>query len=196
MARLPEGLSNDLWVEICDFTRQPALSRVCRCLWRLLQKRHHQLRLSGGSLPQWVVWCRDQVKTADLDIQGLPGGDGLATLRLCATLHTLTLNLAGSQVGAAGAQALATLKDCAALHTLILILSSNQVGDAGAQALAALNNSTALHTLSLDLKFNQLTDADAQALATLKDSTTLHTLRLNLSYNLIADAGAQALAQL
>ena len=61
MARLPEGLPDDLWVEICDFTGQPALGYVCRSLWRLLQKRHQKLRVSVGRLPQWVEWCKDQV---------------------------------------------------------------------------------------------------------------------------------------
>ena len=61
MARLPEGLPDILWVEIYDFTRQNALSRVCRRLWILLQKRHHKLRLSGDRLPRWVEWCGDQV---------------------------------------------------------------------------------------------------------------------------------------
>ena len=61
MARIPEGLADDLWVEIYDFTGQLALSRVCQRLWKLLHKRHQTLRVSGDRLPQWVEWCRDQV---------------------------------------------------------------------------------------------------------------------------------------
>ena len=61
VARTPEGLPDDIWVAICDFTGQKALSHVCRRLWSLLQKRHHALCLRGDRLPQWVEWCGDQV---------------------------------------------------------------------------------------------------------------------------------------
>jgi len=150
MARLPESLPDDVWTVVCDFTRQPALSLVCRHLWTLLQKRHHKLHLRGDSLPRWVEWCQEQVRTAELTVRRAgAGGHTLATLRQCTALHTLNLDLSDNQVGAAGAEALATLKDSTALHTLNLNLSNNQVGDAGAKALATLKNSTALHTLNL-----------------------------------------------
>ena len=61
MARLPEGLPNDLWDEICDFTGQKALSHVCRRLWSLLVMRHHKIRISGDDLPEWVESLGNQV---------------------------------------------------------------------------------------------------------------------------------------
>ena len=61
MARLPEGLPDDLWAEICDFTGQSVLSHVCRRLWSLLLKRHQKIRFDPGDLPRWVEWCGAQV---------------------------------------------------------------------------------------------------------------------------------------
>ena len=61
MAESPEGLPDVLWVEIYDFTGQPALSQVFRRLWQLLAKRHQKLCIRADRLPQWVEWSRDQV---------------------------------------------------------------------------------------------------------------------------------------
>ena len=70
-------LSNDMWVEICDFIGlgiygyHNALTRVCRNLWRLLDKRHetlawrHLRRRHGGMalIHRWVKWCGNQVSS-------------------------------------------------------------------------------------------------------------------------------------
>lgn len=192
-------LSADAWVEISDFTGQNVLSHACHYLYRLLQKRHQKGPLTGDWLPLWVMWCGNQVRTADLSIY--PCGNGLtsADLSRFAPLHICSLKLNmdyGNKIGDVGAQALAMLKASHTLHTLQLDLGGNNIGDAGARALASLKCSQKLHTLHLNLGRNKVTDAGAQVLGTLKDSNSLRTLHLNLDRNKVADAGAQALATL
>ena len=61
-------LSNDLWIEVCDFVgagnarRCNSLIRVCRSLWELLHKRH-QYGIKRHHMRQWVGWCGNQVST-------------------------------------------------------------------------------------------------------------------------------------
>lgn len=116
------------------------------------------------------------------------GEEGAAVLANAHLPRLKTLDLRGSQVGAAGMEALATSTWLA--HVKHLDLSYTLLGDRGALALAASPELACLSDLMLG--GNELGDAGACALA--KSTSLVGLVRLNLCDNEIRDLGAEALA--